>query len=448
MCAAPSNIDSSEDVDYDGSSKKPSSDLSFPTDSSNGSTLSADTSLTSEYNFTLYTEEDDVCGFGHDLKAVAGNPRKLSEGLETYLSYKIFVTSTRPEFPEKEYVVYRRYNDFVWLRNKLVENYQTHIIPPLPNKHSLLGQLDRYSKEFVKYRIVMLNRFLSRIIKHPILSHNEQLKIFLTASSTEFSAHLKNDNTLFNKFSSGISNLTVIYSSRDTAPEFVEIRKYVNNLGEKLISLEKIICRITKERKELCSEMQHLSREFEKWSCVEPTLGPLLSAISFALNVNSMHREEHLVKPIHNIVLQPAKEYLLYIDSIKEALNRRDAIQAEYESSLQEVEKKKYEKESVMNSREDNNNKFSLWRSTNESKEEKLESLAAITPKLISLAEANQDKLEVANENLRSDFDRWTIEEKNDVKCVLVTLSDRYIQYYQKALNTWEEILNKINQPM
>lgn len=61
---------------------------------------------------------------------------------------------------------------------------------------------------------------------------------------------------------------------------------------------------------ELCSEMQHLSREFEKWSCVEPTLGPLLSAISFALNVNSMHREEHLVKPIHNIVLQVYIEIL------------------------------------------------------------------------------------------------------------------------------------------
>lgn len=51
MCAAPSNIDSSEDVDYDGSSKKPSSDLSFPTDSSNGSTLSA----VCDFNITICT---------------------------------------------------------------------------------------------------------------------------------------------------------------------------------------------------------------------------------------------------------------------------------------------------------------------------------------------------------------------------------------------------------
>lgn len=35
----------------------------------------------------------------------------------------------RPEFEEGEYIVRRRYNDFIWLRQKLVDLYPTHIIP-------------------------------------------------------------------------------------------------------------------------------------------------------------------------------------------------------------------------------------------------------------------------------------------------------------------------------
>lgn len=37
--------------------------------------------------------------------------------------------SIRPEFEEGEYIVRRRYNDFIWLRQKLVEMYPTYIVP-------------------------------------------------------------------------------------------------------------------------------------------------------------------------------------------------------------------------------------------------------------------------------------------------------------------------------
>jgi len=37
--------------------------------------------------------------------------------------------TSRAEFDETEYVVRRRYNDFIWLRQKLVEAFPTHLIP-------------------------------------------------------------------------------------------------------------------------------------------------------------------------------------------------------------------------------------------------------------------------------------------------------------------------------
>nr|CAD7398035.1 unnamed protein product [Timema cristinae] len=37
--------------------------------------------------------------------------------------------TSRAEFDDMEYVARRRYNDFVWLRQKLVEAFPTHLIP-------------------------------------------------------------------------------------------------------------------------------------------------------------------------------------------------------------------------------------------------------------------------------------------------------------------------------
>jgi len=50
-------------------------------------------------------------------------------------SYQIILQTTRPEFEEGEYVVRRRYNDFIWLRQKLVDTYPTHIIPVCFHRH-------------------------------------------------------------------------------------------------------------------------------------------------------------------------------------------------------------------------------------------------------------------------------------------------------------------------
>lgn len=52
---------------------------------------------------------------------------------------------------------------------------------PLPAKHTLIGQLDRYSKDFILQRMHALNIFITRVCQHPILSCNEHFKVFLTA---------------------------------------------------------------------------------------------------------------------------------------------------------------------------------------------------------------------------------------------------------------------------
>jgi sorting nexin-7/30 len=54
-------------------------------------------------------------------------------GLFSAIFYKIniyiFVQTSRTEFEETEYVVRRRFNDFLWIREKLIQCYPSNLIP-------------------------------------------------------------------------------------------------------------------------------------------------------------------------------------------------------------------------------------------------------------------------------------------------------------------------------
>lgn len=40
-----------------------------------------------------------------------------------------YFQTTRSEYDDSEYSVRRRYNDFLWLRQRLEETYPTHLVP-------------------------------------------------------------------------------------------------------------------------------------------------------------------------------------------------------------------------------------------------------------------------------------------------------------------------------
>lgn len=64
-----------------------------------------------------------------DLCVKIDNPQKHLDTLETYITFRLTTKVARIEFSENEYIVRRRYNDFIWLRQKLIESHPIHIIP-------------------------------------------------------------------------------------------------------------------------------------------------------------------------------------------------------------------------------------------------------------------------------------------------------------------------------
>ncbi|XP_054275265.1 sorting nexin-30-like [Macrosteles quadrilineatus] len=414
------------------------------TDVSNIST-SIDGSLVQSLSLESFSFANELDGFdsglnGKDLQVRVDNPQKHLDSLETYITFRVTTRTSREEFSENEYVVRRRYNDFVWLRQKLIEEFPTHVIPPLPAKHSLLAQLDRYSREFVICRMAMLHRFLNRIVNHPILSSHSTVHVFLTAKPAEFQMHRKNSGSLIGRMTGSLQQFANSYVCHKNEPEFEAVKDYVEVLSEKLSTLEKIGERINKERKDHVAELNNYSPILTSWAGIEPVLRPLLLDIGVAVETVAAAQQKHLISSYQINFSQPLKEYLMYLEAINEALDRRENIQIEYELALEEMNKVKTEKDQLVHSDPTNTtSSFALWKPT--SCHDKLEKLSLTIPKLLKTVEGNQDKMEIANENLRADMERWRIEKKNDLKKLLIKMADQHIRYYQECLAAWEKVV-------
>ena len=56
------------------------------------------------------------------------------------------------------------------------------LLQPLPEKHSF-KRLDRFSQEFLRVRQKALQKFLTRLADHPVLSFDKNFQVFLSAKA-------------------------------------------------------------------------------------------------------------------------------------------------------------------------------------------------------------------------------------------------------------------------
>ncbi|KAG9455228.1 hypothetical protein H6P81_008132 [Aristolochia fimbriata] len=98
----------------------------------------------------------------------------------TYWTYLITTRTNSPEFGPgvSEFAVRRRFRDVVTLADRLAESYRGFFIPPRPDKNVVESQVMQ-KQEFVKQRQAALEKYLSRLVGHPVIGKSEELKVFL-----------------------------------------------------------------------------------------------------------------------------------------------------------------------------------------------------------------------------------------------------------------------------
>lgn len=94
--------------------------------------------------------------------------------------------TTSKAYRNPEFVVSRRYRDFLWLYTQLHNSNPGVIIPPPPEKQAV----GRFEADFVESRRAALERMLNKTAAHPMLQHDSDLKLFL--ESEAFNVDIKN----------------------------------------------------------------------------------------------------------------------------------------------------------------------------------------------------------------------------------------------------------------
>lgn len=95
------------------------------------------------------------------------------------LSYLVYVIVANPPVHEVE-TVYRRYNDFVWLRDTLRTQFPAMFVAPIPPKRIVK------TEEFIQERRDDLERFLNRVARHHRLQDSKAFVSFLSSPESTF----------------------------------------------------------------------------------------------------------------------------------------------------------------------------------------------------------------------------------------------------------------------
>ena len=113
-----------------------------------------------------------------EVKAIISNPRKVSDSLvkNSYLLYDITTQKLN-------WLVNRRYSDFVWLRETLCSLFPSTFIPQLPKKK--MGNR-RFEEDFVEKRLKGLQFFLDEVLNSEVLKSADPLVTFLSCGERGF----------------------------------------------------------------------------------------------------------------------------------------------------------------------------------------------------------------------------------------------------------------------
>ena len=97
---------------------------------------------------------------------------------------------------------------------------------------------------------------------------------------------------------------------------------------------------------DMIGELQRLHPTLTLLSASEPELAPLLRAAAAAV-ARCAAAEQAVSDSQPARLAQPLREYVLYAEAIREALGRRDAVQAQFESTAAEIQRREAERAQV-----------------------------------------------------------------------------------------------------
>lgn len=259
-------------------------------------------------------------------------------------------TSTnRSGFSYGQFSVLRRYSDFAWFHDQLCFLFPGVIVPPLPEKQAV----GRFGSEFVESRRRALEKFIDRVLKHKDLLNCELLITFLEADDVSLSAAKdrskqdkeKKSTTMKSWFDSKVNQLTVQPGQvqMDVTPadaKVNEISEYVTKIENQVVNLSKNANTLIRRHREVASALRDFGQSYTFLGQAE---GHSLGSALIQVGTTSEELAVLSADAVESAIIQfeePVQEYLRALQSVKAAIQRRDAKKSAYYNAIIDLEAK------------------------------------------------------------------------------------------------------------
>jgi len=291
--------------------------------------------LLSEIDISKIDVPPPLVGF---LVVSLSDPVKQTDGMNPYMTYKVNTTTDRAEFQNTNPTVIRRYSDFTWLHQQLVDDFPGAIIPPLPKKNLA----DRFRDEFIRARMRTLEEFLNRVAAHAELGVSKCFLMFLQTESAEFTKIKESSlsasqsraamakagilsyvSDAYNKAKAAFtSNQDVAKSPADV--RFEEIAQYVQALEVNMENVAKHTAVLVRKGQELASSLNEFGLAFTMLAETEAgQLGGLLNSVGATTDAISRLIAEEAEKESDNFEA-PLLAYIGLVRAVRTALQARE----------------------------------------------------------------------------------------------------------------------------
>jgi sorting nexin-7/30 len=331
------------------------------------------------------------------------DPKKHKSNLDSFITYLITTQTFNDGVKINELNVRRRYNDFVWLKNLLDIKYPFNIISPLPTKHTLSNKFHVVADDgdFIRRRMIGLQKFLQRIIDNPVISIDPSVELFLSADDdTLHSAEQQHapSSPITPQMTSSNSNIfrQPMGRGKPIPSEFSRTENQIQTLQENLRKLERLTRKIESDQISVQTEDEHFLSTLKQWLDIERKYDENDSFIDVICNTKQIivDNQNDLIKSTNTKFIEPINEYVLFTGIVQDVLKRRIQLSDNVTTS-------------------NNEDMF--------------------------------DQLTIANETIKADIQRWTESKDKELVYLFQSMANKKIDFYTQSVNAWEQAAAKLS---
>ncbi|KAM9422740.1 sorting nexin-1 isoform 2-T2 [Salvelinus alpinus] len=380
-------------------------------------------------------EEKDEDSF--DMDVAVTNPEKIGDGMNAYMAYKVSTRTTLPMFRNRTFSVWRRFSDFLGLYEKLSVKHSLNgcIIPPPPEKSVVgmtkvkVGKEDSSSADFVERRRAALERYLQRVVCHPSLLQDPDVREFLerdelpravgthTLSGAGF---LK----MINRASDAVSKLTIKISYSDAW--FDNKLQEVESEDLQLRKLHAVVDSLVNHRKELCGNTAVFAKSMAMLGNSEDN-----TALSRALS--QLAEVEDKMETLHQE--QAASDFFILAELLADYIRLLGAVRGCFEQRMKTWQRWQ-EAQSTLQKKREVEAKL-LWANKPDKLQQAKEEITEWEGK-VTQYERDFDRISVT---VRKEFLRFEKEKSKDFKSQIVKYLESLLQSQQRLVMFWEAFL-------